>query len=1685
MALRKLTLLSIFTCIQFFGYTLTSEVIAGQIFVQLDPSFDKNISWDRSSSEAPVSIFNAFIDKYEVKRIYCPFKLQNEALQRTYIFEFGTISESEQLIQALEELSEVKYAEHVPNYSSFYVPNDPQFNTQWYLQTIQAEQAWNIITTQTNNVVIAVVDDAVLLSHDDLQANIWTNAGEIPNDNIDNDMNGYIDDVNGWDAADNDNNANPDNPTNSFFTHGTHCAGIASARTDNNTGIASIGFHSKIMPVKTATLPNPGSIVAGYTGVEYAIINNADVISMSWGGSSFSNTYQLIFDQAYNQGIVCVAAAGNSNTSAPMYPASYNHVISVGATDQNDQKASFSNYGSTIDVMAPGVSIYSCLAGANNAYGNMQGTSMACPMVSGLAALLLACDPNLSPDDVEHCIESTADNIYPVNQAYTGQLGAGRINAFNALVCAKQIVANFEANYTVACPNQPIQFSDLSGGSPTSWQWSFPGGTPNVSNLQNPLVSYNTPGTYNVSLTVSDGTNSDTRLINSYITIATPQATLSGSSTIIQGYSSNLQFNFTGNPPWSVTYSDGTSTFTVNNILTSPYYHSVSPTDTTTYTITGFSDAGCSGTFSGTNTINVMALGNSIGCYYTKNYGDANMNRIRELYYDFQNDDIYGVGLHAGTPLFARFNSSGDITHAVNIPGLTGSFVDIAPAPNGDKLCLSNNNEDIVVARFDNTGNLIWINRYNNARERGVRIIQSTGDSYIISCWYSPGGSSDDAAFMKIDGSGNIVWTTRFHSLDDQTYEIFPNGSGGAIFSGGIHGGGSVDMFVGEIDVNGTFGTIAEYNHSVNIMNEATRVIKTINNEYVAVSRINTANSAPWDANLIRLDANFNKIWEADFTYGLGRINQIDDLVEDINGDIYVSCRYDDNSPDIGVIVKFDANGNFIWSKEITDTRALVLVNTNSSPIDNLIVARFHNGNNFGSDDCFITRTDTALNSCLAVPVPTNHLTGVSTKTNLPYSVNSINFTNTPLALVPNQLTYQTNVICDSCTLDTLCLNKVTANFTSQTVCLGDTTFFSDLSTTTEGNISNWSWDLGDGNSSYGSPTPWHIYQNTGIYNVKLIVNNDTIPNCFDSIVNMVEVVDYMLTMPSDTTICIGDSLMLSPVNFACGSPIGWTFLWTGNSINNNSLQQPTVSPSQTTVYSLTATNGVVTLYGSVIITVDPNCCVSHPDFQPNQIWCEGDPLQFTNTSLATGAAIYNWDFGPNANPTNHSGASPPIVEFNGTGVFPVKLTLTDNCGIDSLIRDVVISALPYANAGLDQLACFPDTFKIGDSTIAGYSYLWTPGTLLNDSTSSSPITDLASDTTLVLTVIDNWTGCKATDTIVFNGPVADLDLGPDSTICNSFTTVTLDAGSSNTGANYLWQDGSTNQTLTVNLPGLYHVTVDYGVCIRQDSIDLIVQTLDVDFKPSDTTLCLPATIPFISDVNLNTGTVDSWLWSFGDGNESTAQDPLYAYEASGTYDVSLTVVSNYGCTATETKMANITTLTSAIADFSHTPSIGITEEPIQFNNLSKNASSWLWTFGDDSPQSSEQHPSHTYQEAKFYKVTLDAFNSNGCNDQTSIFITVKDDILIFVPNTFTPDGNSINQTWKYSVTGIDIYDFRMQVYNRWGELIWESHDPTAEWDGTYNGQMVQDGVYPWVMEFGDPLIDKRREFTGHVIVLR
>ncbi len=355
-------------------------------------------------------------------------------------------------------------------------PNDPlAAGNQYYLSLIRAYEAWDITQGDTQT-VIAIVDSGGDLVHPDLAGNIYTNPDEIPNNNLDDDGDGYIDNINGWDFV----GADTLNIFNSSFTgdndpqlkqtgnpgtlgHGVWVAGCASASTNNNIGISGVGYKTRLLITKHTAdnqrVAAPG-IYSGYAGVLYAAQTlTADnvprkIINCSWGGTFRSQIQQdIITHVTLDLGCLVVAAAGNNNNGGLFYPAAYDHVLSVAATDQTDARASFSNFGPTVDVTAPGVSITTTSYG--NQYGSISGTSFSSPITAGAAALVWSNHPAFSPRQVAEQLRVSADNVDTQSPSFALQLGKGRINIRNALTLSLPSVRASKATLLNAQGNPP------------------------------------------------------------------------------------------------------------------------------------------------------------------------------------------------------------------------------------------------------------------------------------------------------------------------------------------------------------------------------------------------------------------------------------------------------------------------------------------------------------------------------------------------------------------------------------------------------------------------------------------------------------------------------------------------------------------------------------------------------------------------------------------------------------------------------------------------------------------------------------------------------------------------------------------------------------------------------------------------------------------------------------------------------------------------------------------------------------------------------------------------------------------------------------------------------------------------------------------------------------------------------
>jgi subtilisin family serine protease len=337
-------------------------------------------------------------------------------------------------------------------------PNDPYLATQWHLGTtaagIRARNAWDL-ETGDSSVVIGVVDTGVDRTHPDLVGRIWINHGEVPGNLLDDDGNGYVDDVNGWDFAHDDNNPNPVFVVDSTAGmdvgwHGTFGAGLAAAVGNNAVGITGVAWDCRIMPLKVSGDSTGGITLAAVTeAFAYASDNGCSVLNLSLAGTDpiLEGFFQPLVDDAFDAGIVCVAAAGNDGLDNAHYPAANESTLAVAATTQTNTRASFSSWGWYVDIAAPGANVWSSIAqnytrdathaflfsflfgwDGTNPYMYNSGTSFSTPIVAGAVALVRSKYPGVPPNLIIDHMIATAD---PVN--YDNEIG-GRLNVYNALL---------------------------------------------------------------------------------------------------------------------------------------------------------------------------------------------------------------------------------------------------------------------------------------------------------------------------------------------------------------------------------------------------------------------------------------------------------------------------------------------------------------------------------------------------------------------------------------------------------------------------------------------------------------------------------------------------------------------------------------------------------------------------------------------------------------------------------------------------------------------------------------------------------------------------------------------------------------------------------------------------------------------------------------------------------------------------------------------------------------------------------------------------------------------------------------------------------------------------------------------------------------------------------------------------
>ncbi len=434
------------------GKILDAKFHPHELLIKFRPNVNKaqETALERSLGNAKVKAF---------KR---PRSLSKSRMDHWRHIKLGKNADIKKIMEKLAKNPTIERIE--PNFevSINAIPNDPAFSNLWGLHNtgqtggtddadIDAVEAWDTHTGETSNVLVAVIDTGVDYLHEDLAENHWVNPGEIAGNGIDDDNNGYIDDVYGYDFY------NSDSDPYDGHSHGTHVAGTIAAVGNNGIGVSGVSWRAKIMAVKFLSDSGSGYTTGAISSVLYAADMGARIMSNSWGGGGYSQALEDAIWTAYEANALFIAAAGNSSSNndvSPHYPSSYDvpNVIAVAATDHNDSLAYFSSYGAnTVELGAPGVDTYSTTPG--NSYGYKSGTSMATPHVSGAAALLLSQDPTRTTDGLKSLILDTVD---PIPALASNTITGGRLNILSAIGCLSN-------QYSLTVTTPTTNFSVIAG----------------------------------------------------------------------------------------------------------------------------------------------------------------------------------------------------------------------------------------------------------------------------------------------------------------------------------------------------------------------------------------------------------------------------------------------------------------------------------------------------------------------------------------------------------------------------------------------------------------------------------------------------------------------------------------------------------------------------------------------------------------------------------------------------------------------------------------------------------------------------------------------------------------------------------------------------------------------------------------------------------------------------------------------------------------------------------------------------------------------------------------------------------------------------------------------------------------------------------------------------------------------
>ena len=683
---------------------------------------------------------------------------------------------------------------------------------------------------------------------------------------------------------------------------------------------------------------------------------------------------------------------------------------------------------------------------------------------------------------------------------------------------------------------------------------------------------------------------------------------------------------------------------------------------------------------------------------------------------------------------------------------------------------------------------------------------------------------------------------------------------------------------------------------------------------------------------------------------------------------------------------------------------------------------------------------------------------------------------------------------------------KPVVNFSASAVCQLQANAFNNTSTVSSGNISTWAWDFtSDGTIDNNTQNPNYTYSQGGNFNCTLHATTDM--GCKDSITKPVTVYLNPTANFNAPAVCNNAATQFTDASTSQNGTItGWDWDYTSNGTFDSNTQNASTTYSTYGTYSVTlqVTSSLGCLSSTThTIIVNPNPAVA---FSVNNA-CAGSIFTFANNSTiaANGNIVQNlWSFGDGTN----SSQVTPQHSYATANTYNITLTETSNFGcVSSFSKPVTAYPKPIVSfitnpVCQSQASTFNNTSSIASGNIASYGWDFTSNGSI-DNTNQNPTYTYTQGGSFNCTLhATSDKGCldsaKKAVTIYYN-PVANFS-APSS--CNGTSVQFTDGSTSQNGIITVWDwdftsDGSIdnltqNPTNAYTNAGLFLVTLQ--VQTNYGCINVIKKSVRVNATPvADLAVTHQQGCPdnmcvgMVNNSSIQGGIISHWLWNFGDNTTSTQNSPTHCFK-SGMYNISLTATSDSGCSSSFTLANAITVWPKPIAAFDYTPKdVDIIDPTVSIINGAQGATSYLYFISDGYVVSGHPSFTHTFsnETPQNYTALQVVTNSYGCKDSVEHTIIINPGYTFYIPNAFTPNKDGTNEMFKG--IGIGIKTYTLMIFDRWGELIFQSDDLEKGWDGTFKGkggEVVQEGVYVWKVQLKDER-NNEHDFNGTVSVIK